>query len=117
MVRRWVSEVDFPQLRTTDSLISFQNIARNHREKFGGKVIGVTGSCGKTSTKEILRILLGEDCTLCTRGNLNNHLGVPLTLLEIDPDIHRYAVVEAGINQPGEMILTDNFFIPQTNSN
>lgn len=103
LVSRWVSEVDFPQLRTTDSLLSFQNIARKHREEFGGKVIGVTGSCGKTSTKEILRILLGEDCTLCTRGNLNNHLGVPLTLLEIDPDIHRYAVVEAGINQPGEM--------------
>jgi UDP-N-acetylmuramoyl-tripeptide--D-alanyl-D-alanine ligase len=103
LVSRWVSEVDFPQLKTADSLLSFQNIARNHRDKFEGKVVGVTGSCGKTSTKEILRILLGEDCTLSTRGNLNNHLGVPLTLLEIDPDLHRYAVVEAGINQPGEM--------------
>ena len=51
-------------------------------------------------TKEILKILLGEEQTLSTE-NLNNHLGVPLTLLEIDPEIHRYAVVEAGINQPG----------------
>ena len=103
LVSRWVSEVDFPQLKTADSLFSLQEIARNYRNEFTGKVVGVTGSCGKTSTKEILKILLGEEQTLSTRGNLNNHLGVPLTLLEIDPEIHRYAVVEAGINQPGEM--------------
>ncbi|MDA7699508.1 UDP-N-acetylmuramoyl-tripeptide--D-alanyl-D-alanine ligase [bacterium] len=103
LVSRWVSEVDLPQLKTSDSLMSFQEIARNHRNKFQGKVVGVTGSCGKTSTKEILKILLGENETLSTRGNLNNHLGVPLTLLQIDPLKHRYAVVEAGINQPEEM--------------
>ena len=103
LVSRWVSEVDLPQLKTSDSLMSFQEIARNHRNKFQGKVVGVTGSCGKTSTKEILKVLLGENETLSTRGNLNNHLGVPLTLLQIDPLKHRYAVVEAGINQPEEM--------------
>ncbi len=103
LVSRLVREVDFPQLKTADSLFSLQEIARNYRNQFTGAVVGVTGSCGKTSTKEILKILLGEDHTLGTRGNLNNHLGVPLTLLEIDPAIHRYAIVEAGINQPGEM--------------
>ena len=68
--------------------------------------------CGKTSTREILKILLGEDHTLSTRGNLNNQLGVPLTLLEIDPEIHQYAVVEAGINQPGEMEQLANMINP-----
>ncbi len=112
LVSRWVSEVDFPQLKTADSLFSLQEIARNYRNQFNGAVVGVTGSCGKTSTKEILKILLGEDHTLSTRGNLNNHLGVPLTLLEIDPEIHRYAVVEAGINQPGEMEQLANMINP-----
>ena len=112
LVSRWVSEVDFPQLKTADSLFSLQEIARNYRNQFNGAVVGVTGSCGKTSTKEILKILLGEDHTLSTRGNLNNQLGVPLTLLEIDPEIHRYAVVEAGINQPGEMEQLANMINP-----
>ena len=97
LVNRWNNEVDIPQLKTANSLFSFQEIARNHRNQFDGEVVGITGSCGKTSTKEILKILLGESETLSTRGNLNNHLGVPLTLLEIDPDIHRYAV-KATIN-------------------
>ena len=112
LVSRWISEVDLPQLRTSDSLISLQDIARNHRKLFTGEVVGITGSCGKTSTKEILSILLGKNDTLSTRGNLNNHLGVPLTLLEIDPEIHRYAVVEAGINQPGEMDQLANMISP-----
>ena len=112
LVSRWISEVDLPQLRTSDSLISLQDIARNHRKLFTGEVVGITGSCGKTSTKEILSILLGKNDTLSTRGNLNNHLGVPLTLLEIDPEIHRYAVVEAGINQPGEMQQLANMINP-----
>ena len=60
LVSRWISEVDLPQLRTSDSLISLQDIARNHRELFTGEVVGITGSCGKTSTKEILSILLGK---------------------------------------------------------
>ena len=112
LVNRWNNEVDIPQLKTANSLFSFQEIARNHRNQFDGEVVGITGSCGKTSTKEILKILLGESETLSTRGNLNNHLGVPLTLLEIDPDIHRYAVVEAGINKPGEMSQLANMISP-----
>ena len=73
------------------------------RDHFKGKVVGVTGSSGKTSTKDMLSILLGKGDTLSTKGNLNNHLGIPLTLVQIDSAQHKWAVIEAGINQVGEM--------------
>jgi len=73
-----------------------------HRHTFRGTVIGVTGSCGKTSTKDLIAHLLGSRAHK-TPQNLNNTLGVPLTLTGIDASKHDYAVVEAGINQPGEM--------------
>ena len=92
-------DVPLPQLLVKDSIRAFHDIAHNHRLKFEGPVVGVTGSCGKTSTKDILEILLGENEAICTKGNLNNYLGVPLTLLRSDNEIHNYAVVEAGINQ------------------
>lgn len=101
-----------PVLRVADSLEAFQACAREHRRGFGGRVIAVTGSCGKTSTKEWLRNLLGAEETLATEGNLNNHLGVPLTLLQLDPERHRQAVVEAGINQRGEMALLSSLIAP-----
>ena len=59
--------------------------------------MGVTGSCGKTSTKEILRLLLSG--AHYTEGNFNNHLGVPITLSGLSLTNHRHAVIEAGINQ------------------
>lgn len=68
-------------------------------------VIGITGSCGKTSTKEMLRLLLGEASTHATSGNWNNRIGVPMTLFDLDPPQHDFAVIEAGINQPGEMAM------------
>ena len=98
-------DVPLPQLLVKDSIRAFHDIAHNHRLKFKGPVVGVTGSCGKTSTKDILEILLGENEAICTKGNLNNYLGVPLTLLRSDNKIHNYAVVEAGINQLGEMSM------------
>ncbi|MBT3666279.1 MAG: UDP-N-acetylmuramoyl-tripeptide--D-alanyl-D-alanine ligase [Opitutae bacterium] len=98
-------DVSLPQLLVKDSVKAFHDIAYNHRLKFNGPVVGVTGSCGKTSTKDILGLLLGENEALCTKGNLNNHLGVPLTLLRSDNEIHNYAVIEAGINQIGEMSM------------
>lgn len=102
LVERLDLTVPLPQLVVDDTLASFQGIASEHRGNFTGKVVGVTGSCGKTSTKDALGLLMGAD-TLCTEGNLNNHLGVPLTLLRMNNDSHRYAIVEAGINQVGEM--------------
>lgn len=105
LVSRPDARVDLPQLVVADPLAALQAIAAAHRRDFPGIVIGVTGSVGKTSTKELLARLLsstpGE--VLATPGNYNNHLGVPLTLTKLHPSAHRYAVVEAGISGPGEM--------------
>ncbi len=97
--------IDLPQLVVADPLAAFQAIAAAHRLMFSGPVIGVTGSAGKTSTKELLALLLSArpGDVLATSGNLNNHLGVPLTLTRLDPAVHQFAVVEAGIGGPGEM--------------
>ena len=94
-----------PQLVVADPLVAFQAIAREHRRAFRGPVIGISGSAGKTSTKNLLSLVLGGAATgvLATEGNLNNHLGVPLTLTRLDPDTHKFAVIEAGISAPGEM--------------
>jgi UDP-N-acetylmuramoyl-tripeptide--D-alanyl-D-alanine ligase len=88
-----------------DPLIAFQTIAREQRRLFQRAVVGISGSAGKTSTKDLVALLLGgeEGGVLATEGNLNNHLGVPLTLTRLDPALHRFAVVEAGIGGPGEM--------------
>jgi UDP-N-acetylmuramoyl-tripeptide--D-alanyl-D-alanine ligase len=93
-----------PQLVVADPLAAFHVIAREHRRAFRGKVIGISGSAGKTSTKDLLSLLLGGDAggVLATEGNLNNHLGVPLTLTRLEA-AHKFAVVEAGISVPGEM--------------
>lgn len=94
-----------PQLVVADPLEAFQVIAREHRRAFHGPVIGISGSAGKTSTKDLLALLLGGEAggVLATAGNLNNHLGVPLTLTRLDPAQHQFAVIEAGISAPGEM--------------
>jgi UDP-N-acetylmuramoyl-tripeptide--D-alanyl-D-alanine ligase len=93
-----------PQLVVADPLTAFQRIAREHRREFHGTVVGVTGSVGKTSTKDLLALLLGgKPRVLATEGNLNNYLGIPLTLTKLEPAVHHFAVVEAGINMPGEM--------------
>lgn len=102
LVREPRAEVDLPQLVVSDTLTAFQTIAREHRRGFKGPVTGISGSAGKTSTKELLARLLG-DRALATEGNLNNHLGVPLTLTRLDPAHHGFAIVEAGISGPGEM--------------
>jgi UDP-N-acetylmuramoyl-tripeptide--D-alanyl-D-alanine ligase len=94
-----------PQLVVRDPLVAFQAIAREHRRTFSGPVIGISGSAGKTSTKNLLALLLGgtDAGVLATEGNLNNHLGVPLTLTRLDSKVHKFAVIEAGISAPGEM--------------
>ena len=95
--------VPIPQLVVDDTLSAFHRIARGHRSAFRGSVVGITGSCGKTSTKDTLGLLMGKSRTLSTEGNLNNHLGVPLTVLRMNDATHKFAVVEAGINGVGEM--------------
>ena len=104
LVSRAAPEFALPQLVVADPLAAFQAIAHEHRRAFAGPVIGISGSAGKTSTKDLCARLLGGPAeVLATEGNLNNQLGVPLTLLRIDPAVHRFAVVEAGISLPGEM--------------
>lgn len=98
-----VVDVLIPQLVVKDSLCALGLIGASARARFNGSVVGVTGSCGKTSTKEMLRLLLGEGQTHATAGNFNNRIGVPLTLIGLDSESSNYGVIEAGINQPNEM--------------
>ncbi len=103
LVSREVPGAPLPQLVVCDALESLQRIAAVWREKFPGTVYAVTGSVGKTSTKDLLKCILGPDATQATHANLNNLLGVPLTLLGADASAHAAAVVEAGMSEPGEL--------------
>jgi UDP-N-acetylmuramoyl-tripeptide--D-alanyl-D-alanine ligase len=93
-------------LEVEDTLRALGDLAAWHRRGFDGPVVGVTGSNGKTTTKEMLRAVLaagfGAEAVLATRGNLNNLVGVPLTLFGLGPG-HRAAVIEMGMNAPGEI--------------
>ncbi len=86
-----------------DVLQSLQDLARFHRHYCNARVIALTGSNGKTTTKELISgVLRSTYRTLSTSGNLNNHIGVPLTLLRIRPDTE-FAVIEMGANHQGEI--------------
>lgn len=102
IVERYIPNLDLPQWVTLNPLEDFQNIAKKYRQSLSARIIGLTGSCGKTSTKDLLYYLLGPSDTFRTEGNLNNTLGVPYSLTQIRTE-HSYAVIEAGINQFGEM--------------
>lgn len=92
-----------PQLIVNDSLAAMGRVASEIRKRFAGPIAGITGSCGKTSTKEMLRTILGEGQVHATPGNWNNLIGVPMTLFELNGEEHSFAVIEAGINQRNEM--------------
>lgn len=86
-----------------DVLKVLQDLASMHRREINAKVIGITGSNGKTTTKELIfKVLSSTYKTKATSGNLNNHIGLPLTLLSLDRSIE-YAVVEMGANHIGEI--------------
>lgn len=90
-------------LYVPSTLKFLQDLAKYHRAKFNIPVIGITGSNGKTSTKELIYSVLAKKFnTIATRGNLNNHLGVPFTLLRIKKE-HEIAIIEMGANQPGDI--------------
>jgi len=95
--------IDLPQVVVPDTLRALTSCARAHRLLFRGRVIAVTGSNGKTTTKEMLGAILSRigPC-LVTKGNLNNHIGVPLTLFGLRAE-HRHAVIEMGANHRGEI--------------
>ncbi len=88
-----------------DSLKTLQEFAKYHRAKLDIPVLGLTGTAGKTTTKELIRQVLAEKFTVyATEGNLNNHIGVPLTILRIKPDV-QIAVIEMGASYPGDIEL------------
>ncbi|MBV1787085.1 UDP-N-acetylmuramoyl-tripeptide--D-alanyl-D-alanine ligase [Marinobacterium sp. D7] len=108
-------EIDsaLPQLVVADTLQALGELGRHNRLGFTGPLFAVTGSSGKTSVKEMLASMLAtRGATLATRGNLNNEIGVPLTLLELAPE-HQYAVIELGASAVGEIARTTRMAIPQ----
>ncbi len=99
-------------LLTKDVLSTLQELARFHRKQLNLTLIGITGTNGKTTTKELIaRVLESQFNIKATTGNLNNHIGVPLTLLSLT-DEQEFAVVEMGANHPGEIKLLCNIAQP-----
>lgn len=98
-----------------DTLVALQNLATYHRQQLHIPVIGITGTNGKTTTKELTAAVLSKKYrVLATKGNLNNHIGVPLTLLSIDESKHDIAVVEMGASHPGEIKQLSGFSQPDS---
>ena len=99
-------------LHVEDVLSALQDLAHRHRTRFPGPVFGLTGSNGKTTTKELLRAVLSRSFDVhATEGNLNNHIGVPLTLLSMPADVE-FALVEMGANHQGEIALLSRIADP-----
>lgn len=97
---------DLPQVLVENTHSALGKLAAAWREKMNLKIVGVTGSNGKTTTKEMLAVILSvNNNVLFTQGNLNNDIGVPLTLLKIAPE-NRFAVIEMGANHVGEIAYT-----------
>ena len=98
-----ILNADVAIVAVPDTVRALGRVALAARARFAGPVIGLTGSSGKTTTKEFIAAVLSTaGSTLATAGNLNNHLGVPLTLLRLSAE-HEFAVVEMGMNAPGEI--------------
>lgn len=106
--------LDNRYILVNDVLETLQQLARHHREQFHFPVLGITGSNGKTTTKELISAVLAKKYKLVySQGNLNNHIGVPLTLLNITTDTE-FAVVEMGANNPGEIRMLCEIARPTT---
>src|SRR6056297_1761404 len=87
-----------------DALDTLQQLSAYHRKQWGGKILAITGSNGKTTTKELLLAVLSKKYrVLATAGNLKNHIGVPLTLLKIKDE--QLAIIEMGANHTGEIAV------------
>lgn len=111
MVERALA-IDLPQWQVEDTRLALGRLAKAHRERFAGHVLALTGSNGKTTTKEMIAAILGQVGRVrATRGNLNNDIGLPLTLLEAgDED---FLVLEMGANHPGEIAYLTDIALPE----
>lgn len=116
LVAHAVSDCPLPQLKVADTRIALGQLGALNRQRFSGSMAAVTGSSGKTTAKEliasILRVAHGAESVLATRGNLNNDLGVPLTLLELNAQ-HQSAILELGASHVGEIAYTVALVRPQ----
>src|ERR1700753_591510 len=99
-------------LLVDDVLTTLQDLARHHRRQLTIPVVGLTGTNGKTTTKELINSVLSQHFnTYATQGNLNNHIGVPLTILSINSG-HQAAVIEMGANHQKEIALLSSISQP-----
>jgi len=99
------SQMGVPAIVVPDTLQALQKMATLHRRKFDIPIVAITGTNGKTTTKEMLAWILQSKFNVHkTWGNLNNHIGVPLTLLHLTAG-HQISVLEMGTNHPGEIAL------------
>lgn len=104
--------VTLPQMQVADSRIALGQLGAMNRKRFTGPLVAITGSCGKTTSKEMMAAILGQyGNTLYTRGNLNNELGAPLTLMRLEEDTE-YAVIELGASGVGEIAWTASLAAP-----
>lgn len=104
---------DLPLLGVDDPLSALQHLAGSVRRHWGKRVVGITGSAGKTTTKEaIATVLNAQFHVLKSRGNLNNHYGVPLQLLRLEPE-HEVAVIEMGMSSAGEIAALARIASPE----
>ena len=101
-----LEDLGYPRNRlilVNDCLQTFKDLAREHRRQFNIPVIGITGTNGKTTTKELIAAVLSKKCNvLYTQGNFNNDVGVPKTLFRLTKD-HKIAVIEMGASHPGDI--------------
>ncbi len=105
-------DVDVPQYIVENTLAAYQQLARCHRIKMNVPVIGITGTNGKTTVKEMINSILSSVANpLCSEANFNNHIGVPATLLKIKKE-HTHAIIEMGMNHPGEIKTLSNIAMP-----
>lgn len=115
LVENLAENVQLPQLLVADTRRALGLLGQYNRASFNGKLLALTGSSGKTTVKELLasigRCAYGQEQVLATEGNLNNELGVPMTLLRLS-DAHRFAVIELGASTSGEIAWTRSLAKP-----
>jgi UDP-N-acetylmuramoyl-tripeptide--D-alanyl-D-alanine ligase len=108
-----VNASQFPVIRVPDTLVAYQAIAQWWRQQFHNPVIAITGSVGKTTTKELLAGVLSHFGSVHkSQANYNNEIGVPKTLLQIVPNHHDFAIIEMGMRGLGEIALLSQIAQP-----